>query len=1107
MIIKEVLINEIKEELGSVKTKKAQDAYSNGRVKITNIDLTWNYKVINISAVVTDKISQRNLVQVRIDREDGIVLYGYTCNCNLYSYKKCEHILAVLLEFNYNPKYEKIIDESIEKDKKERDKFMFNNIIGEFAQEDFLYAKSELLEEKETPNLATDIDIVPIIKENKYGDYELSFKLGNKKMYKIKNLQQFYWSYMNKEVYRYGDNLAFKHIEENFTNNSKEFLKFILKYGQAIYFGNETLDSKATYNNTRIPSSNLILKGDVIDEFFNILKEKKYMIELNGQKINLNFVNKEGNIIFNIEEIKTDEYKISLSKEDVKILEGINKIYTISENNVYEYDKEKYKDFFKLVSYFERNEKQDFYFEKDELINFVNNVLPKVRDNVSFDNLSDEVKQQYIPKKLGVKVYLDLTAKADVLASVKFCYDDVEFEPFSEKIPNIPRDKVTESKVLRRFKDDGFSYSKNYESYIMKDEDNIYNFLTDSINYYMENYEVLISEEFKKREIRQPKISALGVRVQNNLLNIDLSGLDFDPKELQDILAKYKLKKKFYRLKNGEFLSLEDNSDLNFIEDLTDGMDVDYSSLAKGKIKLPINRSLYLDKLLDNMKNVEVTEDKAYKDIVINTENGKIDEDIVVPEELEATLRIYQKTGYKWLRVLDKYKFGGILADDMGLGKTLQIIAVILESKKESKEEGKESLPTIVVSPSSLTLNWKNEIEKFAPSLKSMVIRGSLKERKDLINKIQENDVIITSYDLLKRDIDLYIEKNINFRYIIADEAQYIKNSNTQNARSLKDLNGETRFALTGTPIENSLAELWSIFDYIMPGYLFGYAKFKREYETKIVKEQDDDVMKRLKTMIEPFILRRTKKEVLTELPDKTITVMKSEMEGEQEKLYLSYLAQTKQEIMQEIETQGFEKSQIKILSLLTRLRQICCHPSLFIDNYQGESSKLNQALQLIEDAISAGHKILLFSTYTSMFDIIEKKLKEININYYKLIGSTKVDERIKMVDEFNKNPDIKIFLISLKAGGTGLNLTGADFVIHYDPWWNLSAENQATDRAYRIGQKNNVQVYKLITKNSIEEKINELQEKKAALIDNVLDTNQTFINKLSKEDIMSLFA
>ena len=1108
MIISEALINEIKNELGVIKTRKAEEAYRNKRVQITNIDLTWNYKVVNISAIVVDKMTQKNKVQVRVDLEEGTVLYGYTCNCNLYSYKKCEHILAVILEFNYNPKYEQIIKASIENEKKERDRYMFNNIIGEFAEDDFLFAKSDSLEEKqELPALSTNIELVPVVKENRYGEYELSFKIGNKKMYKIKSLQQFYWSYTNKEVYRYGENLAFKHIEENFANSSKDFLKFILKYGQAIYFANATLDSKATYNNTRIPSSNLVLKGDVIDEFFDILKSKPYMIELEGEKTNLNFMNREGNIKFDIEETKPDEYKINLSKGNVKILEGINKIYTISENNVYEYDKEKYKDFFRLVSYFERNERQDFYFGKDELINFIENVLPKVRDNVSFDNVSEKVKEEYIPKKLGVKVYLDLTKKADVLASVKFCYDDVEFEPFSEKKPRIPRDKATESKVLRRFNADGFSYSKNYESYIMKDEENIYNFLTDNINYYMENYEVLVSEDFKKREIRQPKISALGVKVQNNLLNIDLSGLDFDPKELQDILAKYKLKKKYYRLKNGDFLSLEENNDLNFIEDLTDGMDVDYSSLATGKIKLPVNRSLYLNKLLDNMKNVEVTEDKAYKDIVVNTENGKIDEDIVIPEELEATLRIYQKTGYKWLRVLDKYRFGGILADDMGLGKTLQVIAVILESKKESQEEGKETLPTIVVSPSSLTLNWKNEIEKFAPSLKSMVIRGNLKERKNLINQINENDIVITSYDILKRDIDLYIEKGIKFRYIIADEAQYIKNSNTQNARSLKDLNGETRFALTGTPIENSLAELWSIFDYIMPGYLFGYAKFKREFESRIVKEQNEEVMKRLKTMIEPFILRRTKKEVLTELPDKTITVMKNEMEGEQEKLYLSYLAQTRQEIMKEIEAQGFEKSQIKILSLLTRLRQICCHPSLFIENYQGESSKLNQALQLIEDAISAGHKILLFSTYTSMFDIFEDKLKEMNIEYYKLIGSTKVDERIKMVDEFNKNPNIKVFLISLKAGGTGLNLTGADFVIHYDPWWNISAENQATDRAYRIGQKNNVQVYKLITKNSIEERINELQEKKAALIDDVLDTNQTFINKLSKEDIMSLFA
>ncbi len=366
--------------------------------------------------------------------------------------------------------------------------------------------------------------------------------------------------------------------------------------------------------------------------------------------------------------------------------------------------------------------------------------------------------------------------------------------------------------------------------------------------------------------------------------------------------------------------------------------------------------------------------------------------------------------------------------------------------------------------------------------------------------------MVITSYDLLKRDIELYKKENYNFKYMIADEAQYIKNSNTKNARSIKEIKADTRYALTGTPIENSLSELWSIFDYIMPGYLFNYRKFKENYETKIIKEEDSFTMHKLKMMIEPFILRRIKKEVLTELPDKTETILNNEMTEEQEKIYLSYLAQTRQEVMGEINSNGFEKSQIKILSLIMRLRQICCHPKLFIDNYEGESSKLNQCIEILKDGINSGHKILLFSGYTSMFNIIEKELKKEKINFFKLTGSTKVQDRVKLVDEFNENKDVKVFLISLKAGGTGLNLIGADIVVHYDPWWNLSAENQATDRTYRIGQKKNVQVYKLITKNSIEEKIYELQKRKAKLIDCMLDTNQTFINKLTKEDILELF-
>ena len=612
----------------------------------------------------------------------------------------------------------------------------------------------------------------------------------------------------------------------------------------------------------------------------------------------------------------------------------------------------------------------------------------------------------------------------------------------------------------------------------------------------------MVTDNFKAREIKQPKIGTIGVKVENNLLTIDLENLNIDVKELEEIMAKYELKKKYYKLKDGSFVNLEENSDIEFIDKLMTGMGIDYKDLEKSNIKLPVNRSLYLNQLLKTIPDTQIVKNSDYKKIIngLDKENGE--DDIKIPESLEKILRYYQKTGYKWLKTLDNYRFGGILADDMGLGKTVQMLSIVAGYI----DEGTERRASIVICPSSLTLNWQNEAEKFTNGLKTLVIRGNAQERKEQIAKIGEYDLIITSYDLLKRDVETYKENKYQFRFAIADEAQYLKNSNTQNAKAVKEILADTRYALTGTPIENSLAELWSIFDYIMPGYLFGYKKFKNEYETPIVKDNSEKAMKKLKMLIEPFVLRRTKKQVLTELPEKTITVLNNQMKEEQEKIYLNYLAQAKQEVAEAIDAKGFERSHIQVLAALTRLRQICCHPSLFIKDYKEGSSKLEQCIEIIKDATEAGHKILLFSGYTSMFELIEKELNANDITYFKLTGSTKVDERIKLVDEFNENKDVKVFLISLKAGGTGLNLTGADMVIHYDPWWNASAENQATDRAYRIGQKNNVQVYKLITKNSIEEKIYELQQKKAELIDNMLDTKTSFINKLSKEDIMKLF-
>ena len=434
----------------------------------------------------------------------------------------------------------------------------------------------------------------------------------------------------------------------------------------------------------------------------------------------------------------------------------------------------------------------------------------------------------------------------------------------------------------------------------------------------------------------------------------------------------------------------------------------------------------------------------------------------------------------------------------MGLGKTIQVIALLLDEKNNG---GKTS---IVVCPSSLYINWEKEIKRFSNNIKTLIVSGNADQREELIKTISDYDVVITSYDLLKRDIDNY--KDFKFKYVIADEAQYIKNNNTKNAKALKEINSETRFALTGTPIENSLAELWSIFDFIMPGYLYTYKKFKDEFESLIIKENDAESMQRLQKLVAPFVLRRIKKDVLKELPDKTEQVMYSKMDEEQQKLYNSYMALAKVKMKQEIEANGFEKSKFKILSLITRLRQICCHPQLFLENYTGESSKLNQCLDIIEGAIAAKHKILLFSGFTSMFDILIPELEKRGIEYSILTGQTKVDTRIEMVDEFNKDDNIKVFLISLKAGGTGLNLTGADMVIHFDPWWNLSAQNQATDRAYRIGQRNNVQVFKLITENSIEEKIQKLQEKKQDLTDAVIKSEETFISKMSQEELLNLF-
>ncbi len=1039
--------------------------------------------------------------QVKIVVKNG-ELQQSKCECEDYysHYAACKHIVATLLEVDGNPKYHDL--EYVKKEKYTD----FRDLINTFYEEEMKLIDEP--EENQLKTLDTNIKIVPKLFYSEHNkELRVEFKIGTKKqLYKLRDLEEFYDHMQVGEVYRYGNKLEFEHKEASFEDASKPMLEFMLKHAEDMKNNTKDLIRSYRYLGRIISTSGITLNQSSLDEFFELVKGQTIGMEYSYMVHQVTLLEEEPNIKFYLQKINPKEYSINCefhSHHDYEIIQGRKYTYFLSEEKLYRCTKEYKESTLKLLDVFRRNYTTGIKFSKEELSKFFSIVLPKAKRSIVLDEIEPEEIEKHMPQKLGVKVFLEFNEKNYIIAKVSFCYGEEEFNPLVEN-PNLPRSVLEEAESLNLFRKTGFMLDKKNANFVLADDAKIYEFLSDDINLYMQKFEVLATEDFKQKQIKKPKMVALGVKIENNLLNIDFENLNFDKRELKEILNKYHEKQKYYRLKNGDFLSLEQNEDMEFLDHLISGSDISFQELEEGNIRLPMYRTLYLNRILEKIDNTTIKKDETYKKMIEDIEDKSDVEELQIPKSLNQTLRQYQKIGFKWLKTLDEYGFGGILADDMGLGKTLQVLSLILAYKESQKQEKQ---PIMVVCPSSLSLNWKAEMQKFASNIETLVISGNAKQRQEQMEQIPNVDVVITSYDLLKRDIEIYKKHQYEFRYIIADEAQYMKNSNTQNAKAIKALNARTRFALTGTPIENSLSELWSIFDFLMPGYLFSYKKFKENYEMPIIRDENAQVMGNLRMLIEPFILRRTKKEVLTELPDKTITVLNNEMGDEQAKVYLSYLAQAKEELQDYIGEQGFEKSSIQILALLTRLRQICCHPSLFLSDYKGEASKLQQCMELVKDAIESGHKILLFSTYTAMFEIIEKELKKEGISYFKLTGQTKVSKRIEIVDEFNQNPEIKVFLISLKAGGTGLNLTGADMVIHYDPWWNLSAENQATDRAYRIGQKNNVQVYKLITKNSIEEKIYELQEKKAKLIDDVLDTNTSFINKLSKEDIMMLFS
>ena len=595
----------------------------------------------------------------------------------------------------------------------------------------------------------------------------------------------------------------------------------------------------------------------------------------------------------------------------------------------------------------------------------------------------------------------------------------------------------------------------------------------------LENLNKETNDEYIDENITiTPNITLDISQSRNGYMSMKLNIEGVDSNEYRELFSSYKNNNRLYRMKNGAYLDLKDNA-LEQAFKLIDILNI-YNDFDN--MKIPNNKAIYLEKLIEDEDLSFVNGSKYVSNVVKKFDKVK-SKNYEVPKDLNATLRDYQVSGFEFFKTLSDYQFGGILADEMGLGKTIQTIAFLLSNKDKK---------SIVITPTALIYNWKNELEKFAPTLKVGLLHAAKSEREKILDNIDNYDVILTTYTTYKNDIDKY--KNINFDYCIIDEAQNIKNPDAIITKAIKNVNAKVRFALTGTPIENNLMELWSIFDFIMPGYLYNKSKFK-----SIFVNNDKNIIE-LKNLIKPFILRRTKKEVITELPDKIEQKIIIDLEKEHKRAYKGYVNLITRKIKEN------NQDNITVFSYLTKLRQLCLSPELMVKNYQGKNSKLDVLINIIND--SSDEKILVFSQFTKVLEVIGKRLNEENILYSYLDGKTSAKDRVKLVEEFNTNNN-KVFLISLKAGGTGLNLTSANIVVHFDPWWNPAVEDQASDRAHRIGQKNVVNVIKLIAKGTAEERVINLQETKKELIEDVINgnlDNSSTLKNLSKDDIIDLF-
>lgn len=935
--------------------------------------------------------------------------------------------------------------------------------------------------------------------------HQLNFTIGSDRMYVVKDIPQFITAINTNQDIVFGKNFTFNPSEAVFDKLSSALLHLLINaydeenqrafWNYHSFSGSHSNSAFSEAKYFKLTNANLI-------RFFEIMHDLPFTAIINDQTTSRLIIQNGRPPVDLAVKTANGGLRMSMALAD-DVFYGLDTgfEYIYHKNTIYHVDSVFANYMKKLLDCFNENRKSEINIPVTTVSEFVSSTLPALQSIASIE-VDSSVYNKFRKEELEKRIYLDRYGSG-IGAKIEFAYGTIIINPATATDATTPqpeekwllRSIPEERELLGVFQRHGFEWESG--KLVLADEEAAYIFLQQGLPILQDIAEVYYSDDFNHIKIQHPGKIAAGVRLNSStdMLEFSLQLEDISPHELIELLSAYKLKKRYHRLPNGAFIPL-DSPEFQAAAKLVTALDLRPSDIEKQVVELPKYRALYLDSLARETPDFIIERSSIFKRMVQDVREPQ-DIEYTIPQGIQGKLRDYQKTGFKWLKSLANYGLGGILADDMGLGKTLQVIAFVLSEKTNTLA------PSLVIAPTSLVYNWQEEVIKFAPSLKAVVISGQPDERLEQLKNINNVDLVITSYGLIRRDVEFY--KKTTFKYCFLDEAQHIKNPNTLNAKSVKQIKAKSYFALTGTPIENTLTELWSIFDFLMPGYLHTHKIFTSRFEIPIVKNGDQYALEELGRHIKPFIMRRMKKAVLKELPKKVESKMVCEMTTEQTKLYVAWLLRARSEFEAEVSTNGFEKSQIKILALLTRIRQICCHPALFIENFTGDSGKLEMLRELVRDAIGSGHRILLFSQFTGMLALIKRELRDMQIGFFYLDGSTKAEERIKLVNAFNAGEN-QVFLISLKAGGTGLNLTGADMVIHYDPWWNPAVEDQATDRAYRIGQKNSVQVYKLITKNTIEEKIYMLQQKKKEMIDSLIKPGENFLTKMSESEIRDLF-